>query len=462
MSSRFNPNPLSLWDSYKDTQFYPDYVTEIESYFEARGGEYPYTVFYGLQGILQEHFTGQFFTRHDLDEMSEDMIAHFGRDIFPYDMWEYVLTQHGGRLPVEIRAVREGSVVPTSNVLFTVRDTDPKLAGIGQKMETVLMHVWYTTAVATKSRVMKEMYKKYLLETADDLNALPFQLHDFGFRGATGVEAAARGGAAHLINFLGSDTKVAMQYAHQFYRAPRVSGYSVVASEHSMMTLEGKGGEAGVLGQMLDRNPTGIISVVGDSYDIFSFAREIMGREYRDRIKNRDGKVVLRPDSGDPVRQVPELLSMLATDFGYRENTKGYMVLPPVVGLLWGDGMDYYSVQGQLRAVKFNGFSTENVVNGMGGGLLQKLNRDTQRVAIKVCNAIIRDKSTRVFKLPKTDSGKSSKGGKLALLDGPLGFHTVEDQYGNGVPGDKLETVFLNGELTRFQTQDEIRKLAEL
>lgn len=459
----FNPNPLSLWDSYKDTQFYPDYVTEIMSYFEARGGEYPYTLFYGLQGILQEHFTGQFFTRRDLDEMREDMKVHFGRDgVFPYEMWNYVLQKHGGKLPVEIKAVKEGSIVPTSNVLFTVRDTDPKLAGIGQKMETVLMHVWYTTAVATKSRIMKEMYKKYLVETADSLDFLPFQLHDFGFRGATGTQAAARGGSAHLIPFLGTDTKIAMQYAHQFYGAPRVSGYSVVASEHSMMTLEGKGGEAGVLEQMLDRNPTGIVSVVGDSFDIFNFAREIMGKQFRERIKARDGKVVLRPDSGDPIKQVPELLSGLGADFGYRENSKGYMVLPPVVGLLWGDGMDYYMVQEQLRAVKFNGWSTENVVNGMGGGLLQKLNRDTQKVAIKACNAIIRGHSTRVFKMPKTDSGKASKGGRLALLDGPLGFHTVEDQYGNGVPGDRLETTFLNGELTRFQTQAEIRKLAEV
>src|SRR6266550_7095066 len=207
----FHPNPLRLADSYKNTHIYDESVSELLSYFEARGGEFPYTNFFGLQGLLQETFTGQFFTQRDLDEEYENSHEHFGAGFpYRYNDWQYILRVHNGRLPVEIKAVREGSIVPVSNALFTVRSTDPKVPWVGQWMETVLQHVWYTTCVATKSRIAKELYKDYLLKTADSLSALPFQLHDFGFRGTSGIQEAARGGAAHLINFLGTDTPVAM------------------------------------------------------------------------------------------------------------------------------------------------------------------------------------------------------------------------------------------------------------
>lgn len=464
MSKNFNPNPLSLADSYKNTHIYDQDVSELLSYFEARGGEFPYTNFFGLQGLLQEHFTGQFFTKHDLDEEFANSQVHFyGGFPYRYNDWQYILAMHSGRLPVEIRAVKEGSIVPVSNCLFTVRSTDPQVPWVGQWMETVLQHVWYTTAVATKSRITKELYRNYLLRTADSLDALPFQLHDFGFRGTSGVQEAARGGAAHLINFLGTDTPVAMQYLHQYYGASRVSGLSVPASEHSVMTLKGQSGEAGQVEALLNKYPHGILSIVGDSYDIFNFTREIIGEQFREQIRARNGKVVIRPDSGDPVKQVPELLNILGEKFGFSTNNKGYSVLAPVIGLLWGDGLDYYSIQQELAAVMASGWSTENIVNGMGGGLLRKVNRDTQKCAIKLCNAVIDGKSTPVYKNPATDRGKASKGGRLALItDGNGSYYTTADTYGNGVPFDQLEQVFLNGELTRFQTLDEIRENAEI
>jgi nicotinamide phosphoribosyltransferase len=462
MTQTFHPNPLRLADSYKNTHIYDDSVSELLSYFEARGGEFPYTNFFGLQGLLMETFTEQFFTQRDLDEEYENSQEHFGKFPYRYNDWQHILRVHGGRLPVEIKAVREGSIVPVSNVLFTVRSTDPRVPWVGQWMETVLQHVWYTTCVATKSRIAKELYKDYLLKTADSLAALPFQLHDFGFRGTSGIQEAARGGAAHLINFLGTDTPVAMDYLNQYYGAAKVSGFSVPASEHSVMTLKGEGGEAGQVEALLNKYPTGILSIVGDSYDIFNFTDNIIGGQFRDRIRARVGKVVIRPDSGDPVKQVPVLLNMLGDKFGYTENSKGYRVLPPVVGLLWGDGMDYYTIKDQLAAIQAARWSTENIVNGMGGGLLRKVNRDTQKCAIKLCNAVIDGESTPVFKNPVTDKGKASKKGRLALLRDEIGYRTVQDVSGTFEPFDQLEQVFLNGRLTRFQKLDEIRKNAEV
>ena len=458
----FNPNPLHLWDSYKDTHFYEDIVQELLAYAEARGGEYPFTEFFSLQGILLEHFVGKFFTQQNLDEAYEDSQAHFGAGFpYPKDEWQYILDKYDGRLPVEIRAVKEGSIVPVQNVLYTVKSTDPKCVGVGQRMETVLQHTWYGTTVATKDRMAWMMYRDFLLETADTLDALSFQLHDFGFRGATCVQAAGRGGAAHLLNVLGTDTKVAMQYLHQFYGAPRVSGYSVPATEHSMFTIKGRAGEAEQVGAALRKYPKGIVSLVGDSYNIFNFCREILGGQYRDLIRNRDGKVVARPDSGDPVVQVPQLFDIFKEKFGIRENSKGYQVLPPCIGTLWGDGMDLYSILALLRAIKAARYSTENIVNGMGGGLLQKVNRDTQKFAIKLCNAVIDGVNVPVQKDPATDSGKKSKGGRLALLKQDKGrWVTVQDTYNNGVPFDQLELVFRNGSMHRLQTLDEIRKIA--
>src|SRR5271170_580548 len=231
MPQPFNPNSLHLADSYKNTHFYEEAVKELLAYFESRGGEFPFTQFFGLQGNLMEHFTGQFFTLQNLKDAQEDSQIHFYKGFpFKYDDWKYILDIYDGRLPVEIKAVKEGSIVPVSNVLYTVRSTDPKVPWIEQWMETVLQHVWYPTTVATKSRMCKQLYAQFLGETADTMAALPFQLHDFGFRGTTGVQAAGRGGAAHLTNFLGTDTMVGMDYLHQYYGAPRVSGFSVPAT----------------------------------------------------------------------------------------------------------------------------------------------------------------------------------------------------------------------------------------
>lgn len=459
----FRPNPLRLSDSYKDTHFYEDEVTELLAYFESRGGEYPYTEFFGLQGILMEHFEGQFFTQADLDEQYANSQQHFYQG-FPYkkDGWQYILDKYQGRLPVEIRAVKEGMIMPIHNALFTIKSLDSKVPWIEQWMETVLQHTWYPTVVATKSRICYEEYKRWYDLTSDNPQAINFCLHDFGFRGATGTQAAARGGAAHLLNFRGTDTQIAMDYLHQYYGAPLVTAYSVPATEHSIMTIKGEAGEADMVAAAMRKYPKGIISLVGDSYNIYNFAKEILIGRFRNEIMNRDGKVVCRPDSGDPVTQVPELLDIFAEGFGFSENSKHYKVLAPCIGLLWGDGMDLYSIKAQNRAIcEQHRYSIENIVNGMGGGLLQKVNRDTQKVAIKLCNAIIGGKSTPISKKPKSDLAKSSKAGILAVLKQDAGRYVTMERQQRETPFDILEPVFNTGDMKRIMTYDEIVKIAE-
>lgn len=464
MPRPFSPNPLRKADGYKDAHIYGDDVTELLAYGESRGGEFPFTQVGGLQGILQEEFEGEFFTQKDLNEEYENSQQYFYPG-FPYkkDGWQYILDKYRGRLPIDVYAVKEGSIIPTGNALYTIKSNEPKVPWVEQWVETVMQHSWYTTAVGTKSRFCKEVaYRPFFDLSSDNFALIDYILHDFGFRGATCCQAAARGGAQHLVNFRGTDTKIAMDYLYQYYGAPRVSGCSVPASEHSVMTLKGEGGEAGQVGELLRQYPKGILSIVGDSYDIFHFCKDILCGQYRDQIRARDGKVVARPDSGDPAVQVPQLFDIFRDGFGYRENSKNYIVLAPCIGVLWGDGMDLYSIIAQNRAIVAAHYAIDNIVNGMGGGLLQKVNRDTIRWAIKLCNAIIDGKEVPVQKKPKTDSSKASKAGRPATLKQDRArWVTVPDPTGYSIAGNQLELVFRNGDMMRMQTFDEIKTIAE-
>jgi nicotinamide phosphoribosyltransferase len=385
---------------------------------------------------------------------------------FPYNYngWKHVLDDHGAMMPVEIKSVKEGTVVPVQNAIWTMRSTCPKCVWVPGWMETTLEHMWYGSAVATRSRMVRELFAGFLAETADDdFQGQPYQLHDFGGRGVTCNEQAAYGAAAHMINFKGTDTKVGMDYLRHFYGAPKVAGYSVPATEHSVTTTWGRDGEGDFVAHCMEMYPEGILSIVGDTYDIFNFCREIIGGRFRDQIRNRKGKIVVRPDSGPPAKIVIQCLEILAEKFGFRENSKGYKELPPCIGMIWGDGMDYYAIRDLLQALKDNGWSASVIVVGMGGGLLQKLNRDTQKVAIKGCNAIINGVNVPLYKEPITDPGKNSKRGRVGLVQDTEGhYHTVQDTLNTGIYGDLLELVYLNGEMKRFQTYDEICQLAAL
>lgn len=460
-------NIILATDSYKlgHYQQYPKDTEAVYSYFESRpGAKFDYTVFFGLQSILRRYLEGQVVTQQGITEAATLAGIHFGNNfIFNYEGWQHILDDHGGCLPLRIKAVPEGTCVPTGNVLMTVENTCPKCYWLTNAVESLLTHVWYPSTVATLSRTTKEAMWHYVSEEAR--GGLDFMLHDFGYRGASSHETAALGGAAHLVNFLGTDTLPGMQLAINEYGADRNTlAFSVPATEHSVMTSLGEEGEFQIVEQLLDRYPEGIVSCVADSYDIYRFVN-IIGKNYAERILARDGKFVVRPDSITKTHETPEELMVWIVDtlyewFGGTENSEGLKVLDPHIGVLWGDGIDPEGIEKILAALWAAGYAGENAVFGMGGGLLQKVNRDTQRFAFKSSAQKRSGEWHDVFKNP-LDSSKASKKGRLSLWQN---IYTGEYET---IPYDpardnSLVTVFENGYLLNEQTFDKIRERAAL
>lgn len=457
-------------DSYKLNHWnqYPEGTEIVHSYFESRNGAmFPYTVFFGLQYLLKKNIVGKVVTRAKIEQAAALTKAHLGsEERFNRAGWEYILNNHDGKLPLRIKAVPEGMVVPTNNVLMTVENTDEKnCAWLTNDLESLLTHVWYPSTVATLSRNVKEVIQKYLAETAENALGLDFMLHDFGYRGVSSDESAEIGGAAHLINFKGTDTVPAILLLSEYYGNGTFDGiaYSVPATEHSIMTALGKEGEAQVVANLLTNYPTGILSVVADSYDIYNFVDNIVGKQFKNQILAREGVFVVRPDSCDPTHPTPESLMVWIFDslwasYGGTVNAKGFKVINPKVRVLWGDGIDRIGIAKILEATKAAGYSVENIATfGMGGGLLQKINRDTQRFAFKSSaqkrNGVWHD----IQKMPK-DLTKASKKGKLKLVrDENNQLITVPD---TDPRPDVLVTVFENGVLLKEYTLEEIRKNA--
>lgn len=465
-------NLLLLADAYKYSHYklYTPGTSKIYSYLESRGGLFPETVFYGLQYYLKEYLEGQAFTREDVDEAEGIMNAVFGRkNVFRRENFDYILEKHGGRLPVRIKAVPEGLAVPVRNVLLTIENTDPACFWLTNFLETLLMQVWYPNTVATLSREVRKTVTKYFEATADDTSreAIDFVLNDFGFRGVSSVESAGLGGSAHLLSFMGSDTVLASRFAQRYYEAKAVYGKSIPATEHSIMTLLGPEGEKQIFKHVLDAYPEGLVACVSDSYNIFRAVEEYWGGAFKDEILKRKGTLVIRPDSGDPVMTLLTVFEILFAKFGFTTNTKGYRVLPPQVRVIQGDGVDHESIPLLYEALKQNGISAENLVLGMGGALLQKVNRDTQKFALKCSYAEVAGKGIDVKKQPVemdadgklVTSFKTSKAGRLKLVKENGEYKTIAQDERMDLE-DVMEVVFENGEIRQSHTFEAVRERA--
>jgi nicotinamide phosphoribosyltransferase len=444
-------------DSYKYSQFnqYPPNTTGVYSYIESRGGVYDATVFFGLQAFIKEYLVGSVVTTDMIDEAEAIITAH--GEPFNREGWEYIVREHGGKLPVLIKAVPEGTVVGVKNVLATIENTDPACYWLTSFLETALLRaIWYPTTVATNSYENKKLILDYLEKTGDP-TSIDFKLHDFGARGVSSLESAGIGGAAHLVNFQGTDTVEALLFARRYYGAD-MAGFSVPAMEHSTVTSWGREHEVDAYRNMVKKNgkPGGIVSAVSDSYDIYE-ACKLWGTELKQDVLDSGAMLVVRPDSGDPAIVVKTCLQTLETYFGYTINEKGYKVLNNV-RVLQGDGINHQSIRSILYTITVAGYSADNVVFGQGGALLQIVNRDDQKFAMKCSAALVDGKWVDVFKDPVTDQGKQSKKGKMKLAwtgNGLATFTTRDEGYDNAF--DVLEVVFENGVLTRDMTFDEVR-----
>lgn len=461
--SRKNPllsdNILLDTDSYKLSHWvqYPPNTTSMFSYLESRGGKYGQTLFTGLQPILRRLSLG--FTLEDVDEARDFAQAH--GEPFNYVGWTECFHAHKGQFPVRIKAVSEGSVVPVSNVLLTVESTDPRFFWVVSYLETILMRVWYPITVATQSWTIKQIIRGYLERTSDDPEAeLPFKLHDFGSRGVSSRESAEIGGAAHLVNFMGSDTMPGVRHANYYYKS-KMAGFSIPAAEHSTITMWGREYEKEAYRNMIKQysRPSSLFAVVSDSYNLYNAIENIWGGELHDEVIAAGGTLVVRPDSGNPPEVVLKALQLLDKKFGSTYNKKGFKVINNV-RVIQGDGINEDSIRAILEAAVAAGFSATNVAFGMGGALLQQVNRDTQQFAFKCSEAVVDGVSVDVYKDPVTDSGKRSKRGRLDLVKLGTTGNKYETVKGFAPYGSLLKTVFENGKVVKEYTLEEVRARA--
>ncbi|KAJ8261857.1 hypothetical protein GJAV_G00159260 [Gymnothorax javanicus] len=428
-------NILLATDSYKVTHYkqYPPNTSKVYSYFECREKKtdstkswkvkYDKTVFYGLQYILHKYLKGRVVTREKIQEAKEVYREHFQDDVFNEKGWNYILEKYDGHLPIEIKAVPEGSVIPRGNVLFTVESTDPECYWLTNWVETILVQIWYPITVATNSREQKKILAKYLMETSGNLEGLEYKLHDFGYRGSH---------HKRLRKYYGTKDPV--------------PGFSVPAAEHSTITAWGKDHEKDAFEHIVKQFPSVPVSIVSDSYDIYNACEKIWGEDLRSLIESRSAEapLVVRPDSGNPLHTVLKVLDILGKKFHPEENSKGYKLLPPL----------HSSDPGRRRG-------HQHASGDRGGHEAAQMEHREHCCSYVVTNGL----GVNVFKDPVADPNKRSKKGRLSLhktADGD--FVTLEEGKGDleEYGADLLHTVFQNGKIVKTYTFDEVRDNAKL
>jgi len=462
---KFAKNIILNSDSYKFSQYnqYPPGTEYVYSYIESRGGAYDQLVFLGLQAFIREYLKTP-ITRAMIDQAADFMAVH--GEPFNKEGWMHILNMHGGILPVEIKAVDEGSVMRLKNVLLTIVNTDPKCWWLPSFLETALLRaIWYPTTVATNSHESKRIIMHYL-EKNGDPSLIDFKLHDFGARGVSSFESAGLGGMAHLVNFMGTDTVSGVLTAMEYYDA-EICGFSIPAMEHSTVTSWGRENEADSYSNMLrTHGKAGApIAFVSDSYDIGHACDKIWGEQLKQQVIDSGAIVVIRPDSGNPSSVVLACVHTLDKRFGSVKNAKGYRVLNNV-RVIQGDGIDHASIRSILFCLDLAGYSADNVAFGQGGALLQQVNRDTLQFAMK-CSAIgIKGADGKlewrdVYKDPINAPEKKSKRGRLMLVLEDDKYATKELEYKSGQE-DLLITRFKNGVSYSETTFVQIRERANL
>jgi nicotinamide phosphoribosyltransferase len=466
-------NPLIALDVYKmghmsqfapgTSKVYVNYCNRSDRYFN----EY---VFFGLQYYMQEYLSKKL-----TPEMGEEFLEYRRMIVGPPE--EGVVDKIRslckiGYFPIKIKALPEGSIITKNIPAFTITETIPGYHWTVGMVESLLLKVWYPSVVATASRKYRSLVNEIFTESVDeeDYFLKDFMVHDFGYRSDSSEESAAISGVAHLLNFVGSDTVPALPMAIKNYYADKSKPImlSVPASEHSVACSFGKEGEFEYFENMLNIYKDGIVSIVSDQYDVYKVFNEYLPR-LKNKIVARNGKTVCRPDSGDQEiiicgdanseKGSPQELGcirMLDRTFGHKVNSKGYKVLHPSVGLIYGDGLYYDKYEKIQRRLMSMGYSAQNLVIGVGG-ILRNWTRDTTGVAIKATYVEKNGNQVEIYKDPITDPGKKSHKGLLMIYQED-GIFKVKDRCSwEEESQGLLQTVFENGKLIRETTLSEIR-----
>lgn len=478
--------PLLLKDGYKVGHpfQYPDKTQMVYSNFTARGSrinDVDHIVFFGLQYFIQRYLIEEFddgFFNLDRDEAVREYKAtidgYLGADAVTVG---HIAELHDlGYLPIEIRALPEGTEVPLRVPMFTIHNTHPDFAWVTNMLETIIScSVWGACTSATLAKRNRKLLESFAELTGSPVEFVDFQAHDFSMRGMNGLEAAEMSGGAHLTSFKGTDTIPAIKFLENYYFADNTKeliGASVAATEHSVMCLGGKDTEEDTYRRLLtDVYPTGILSVVSDTWDFWKLVRVTLPA-LKDVIMQREGKLVIRPDSGDPVKiicgdpsaewgtpQYLGLIRMLWNIFGGTTNDKGFMVLDEHIGAIYGDAITHERMEEILQRLMDKGFASCNLIFGVGSYTYQYNTRDTFGFAMKATAGIIDGEEVAIFKDPKTDDGlkKSAKGFLTVTDEGDAGLQLNDELPFSDIPKSCLDIVFQNSTAYNAQTLTEIR-----
>lgn len=485
-------NPLTAIDFYKTDhrRQYPAGTTEVYSNFTSRSGKLGKVLkenydnkisFFGLQYFLQD-FLINAWNDHFFSQPKQEVVARYKRRMDTSLGKDSIDTSHIaalhdlGYMPLKIKALPEGMRVPIGIPVFTIVNTHPDFFWLTNYIETVISsYLWKPCTSASTAFEYKKLLTDYAVKTGSPKEFVQFQAHDFSFRGMSALQDAALSGAGHLTAFWGTDTVPAIDLVEDYYNAnaeKEMVGCSVLATEHSVMCMGMKDGELATFKRLItELYPNGIVSIVSDTWDFWRVVTEYTVT-LKNEIMARNGKLVIRPDSGDPVKIVtgdpdapvgtPEhkgAIKCLWDVFGGTKTDRGYKVLDSHIGLIYGDSITLERAQAILKKLEEDGFASSNVVFGVGSYTYQYVTRDNFGFAMKATSGVVNGERRDIFKDPKTDSGtkKSAKGllrveqkdGRLVLFD-----QQTEAQEAEGL----LEIIFQDGKIIKPVSLSEIRR----
>lgn len=489
-------NPLTCIDFYKadHRRQYPAGTELVVSNLTPRSGKHANVdgngiIFFGLQylikNFLTEIFDEGFFKVQKpvaVSEYKRRMDTSLGAGAIPVD---HIAALHDlGYLPIEIKAVLEGTFVPVGVPCLTIHNTKPEFFWLTNYLETILStYLWAPCTSATTAHAYKKLFLEFAEKTGGPKEFTNFQGHDFSFRGLSSLQTAVMSGAGHLLSFYGTDTVPAIDFLEQYYNANsnnEMIGCSVPATEHSVMCMDGADGELATFRRLITQlYPKRIVSIVSDTWDFWKVLTEYAPM-MKDEIMKREGKVVFRPDSGDPEDIIcgdgykqengkldapaKGAVEVLWETFGGTVNEKGYKELDPHVGLIYGDSINFNMAKDILERLEAKGFASTNIVFGVGSYTYQYVTRDTWSMAVKATYGRVNGQDREIFKKPKTDNGeKYSAKGLVCVNEASPGKLFLKQQCSweefNDSSTNLLRTVYKDGQIVRTQSLSDIRKL---
>lgn len=464
-------NPMLLKDGYKVGHFaqYPKGTELVFSNFTPRKSRLPgidYAVLFGMKYFIENYLQG--FcpkNKNHITELHKDYCSRMLNYLGINSDWPHIRElMELGHLPIAIYSLPELTKIPIGVPAFVIYNTDPKFYWVTNMLETIMSCIlWGGSTSATTASAFRDLLDRYAAETSDMPEFVDYQAHDFSFRGMFGLEAALLSGSAHLSYFKGTDSIPAICFNENYYG--NSNGASVAATEHSVMCADSKDNEFETYKRLLtDVYPTGIVSIVSDSYDFWKVIDEFLP-ELKDTIMNREGALIIRPDSGNPVdilcgldfqvaydRPVAEkgLIESLWDIFGGTINSKGYKQLDPHIGAIYGDSINLSNCEEILKRLKAKGFASTNIVFGIGSYSYQYVTRDTLGWAMKATYVEINGEGHAIFKDPKTDDGtKKSHKGLLKVTKDANGKYEVHQNCNwemFNAPDNELKLIYKDGE----------------